>query len=252
MNIMKKTLWKGYTRFDFLVNGREGLIIVPAIPAKGNPWIWRAEFFDAFAQVDMAMLEKGWYLAYYKVSDMYGCPEAIHSMRRFQSYVETQFNLAKKTVLFGFSRGGLYSFNYAAEYSDKVSGLYLDAPALDIRSWPGGFGKAVRSEKEWQECLNHYGLTEETVKDFNGNPLDKIDQVAKALIPIIVVYGDADTAAIFSENAEILIKQYTDMGGVIKVIVKPGGGHHPHSLEDPTPIVDFLIVIPEQNELPNN
>lgn len=35
-------------------------------------------------------------------------------------------------LLFGFSIGGVYSFNYAAEYPDKVAALYLDAPALDM------------------------------------------------------------------------------------------------------------------------
>lgn len=238
---MKSSLWKGYVRYDFEVEGREGLMIVPKAPAKGNPWIWRAEFFDAFARVDMAMLEKGWHLAYYKVSDMYGCPEAVRLMGKFHEYVEKRFSLTPRTILFGFSRGGFYSFNYAAEYPDRVAALYLDAPALDIRSWPGGFGRAPRGEKEWPECLMHYGLTEETVKDFKGNPLDQIDQVAGASIPIIIVYGDADTAAIFEENSEILINRYKELGGKIKVIVKPGGGHHPHSLEDPTPVVDFLI-----------
>lgn len=238
---MKKAQWNGYDRYDFSVGGREALMIVPKVPAEGNPWIWRAEFFDAFPQADLAMVEKGWYLAYYRVSDMYGCPEAIRLMRGFHDFVEKQFHLTSRTILFGFSRGGFYSFNYAAEYPDKVAALYLDAPALDIRSWPGGFGKAERSEKEWQECLKLYGLTEETVNHFKGNPLDKTEQVANESIPIIIVYGDADTAAIFSENSEILINKYEQLGGEIKVIVKPGGGHHPHSLEDPTPIVDFLI-----------
>ena len=27
----------------------------------------------------------------------------------------------------------------------------------------------------------------------------------------------------------------------MKVILKPGVGHHPHSLKDPTPIVDFIL-----------
>jgi pimeloyl-ACP methyl ester carboxylesterase len=238
---MEKSLWKGYIRYDFTVNGREGLLIIPKISSEGNPWIWRAEFFDAFPQVDLAMLEKGWYLAYYKVNDMYGCPEAIRLMHGFHNFVEKNFNLASRTILLGFSRGGFYSFNYAAKYPEKVTALYLDAPALDLRSWPGGFGKAERSEREWQECLNVYDLTEETIRNFKGNPLDKIDQVAKAKVPIIIVYGDADTVAIFSENSEILINRYNELGGVIKVIVKPGVGHHPHSLEDPTPIVDFLI-----------
>ncbi|WP_222430803.1 alpha/beta hydrolase family protein [Cohnella terricola] len=239
---MRQTTWKGHTRYDFSVNEREGLVVVPANPAEGNPWIWRAAFFDAFAQADMAMLQRGWHLAYYEVSDMYGCPEAVRLMRSFQGHVESQFHLAKKTVLFGFSRGGFYSFNYAAEYPEQVSGLYLDAPALDIRSWPGGYGKAPRAEKEWQECLQNYGLTEETARDFKGNPLDKIDQVAEAGIPILVVYGDADKDAIFSENAEILIRRYRELGGEIKSIVKPGGEHHPHSLEDPAPIVEYLIA----------
>ena len=30
-------------------------------------------------------------------------------------------------------------------------------------------------------------------------------------------------------------------GGKIKVIRKPGVGHHPHSLKDPTEILDFLL-----------
>ena len=30
-------------------------------------------------------------------------------------------------------------------------------------------------------------------------------------------------------------------GGPIEVILKPGADHHPHSLKDPTRIVDFLI-----------
>jgi pimeloyl-ACP methyl ester carboxylesterase len=238
---VEKSQWKGYIRYDFSVDGRDGLMIVPKIWAKGNPWIWRAEFFDEFSQVDLAMLEKGWYLAYYRVSDMYGCPEAISLMNGFHNFVEKNFSLMSRTILIGFSRGAFYSFNYAAKYPDKVAALYLDAPALDIRSWPGGFGKAERSEHEWQECLKLYGLTEETVINFKGNPLDKIDQVAKAKVPIIIVYGDADTAAIFSENSEILINRYNELSGVIKVIVKPGVGHHPHSLEDPTPIVDFLV-----------
>ena len=33
---------------------------------------------------------------------------------------------------------------------------------------------------------------------------------------------------------------YQAMGGVVEVIVKPDCGHHPHSLEDPTPVVDFI------------
>lgn len=238
---MEKSVWKGYDRVDFTLEDRAGLIVAPHAAAPGRPWIWRAEFFDAYAQADMAMLEKGWHLAYYRVSDLYGCPQAIRLMRGFQTFVVKRFELAGKTVLFGFSRGGLYSLNYAAAYPEKVAALYLDAPVVDVRSWPGGFGKAKRSEAEWRECKRLYGIADETTGSFGGNPIDQIDRVADARIPILVVYGDKDTTAVFSENAERLIERYHKRGAEIRVIVKPGAGHHPHSLEDPAPIVDFLL-----------
>ena len=59
--------------------------------------------------------------------------------------------------------------------------------------------------------------------------------------PIISVVGDADTAVPLPENTAILEKRYKEMGGKIEVIVKPGVDHHPHSLKDPKPIVDFLM-----------
>jgi len=44
-----------------------------------------------------------------------------------------------------------------------------------------------------------------------------------------------------SENIVVVEKRYRALGGLIEVIRKPGGKHHPHSLKDPTPIVDFLV-----------
>ena len=127
---MKKSAWKVYTRYDFTVEGRDGLIIVPPSAAEGNPWIWRAEYFDIYSQVDMVMLERGWHIAYYDVSHMYGCPESIRLMREFQSFAEKELHLAKKAILFGFSIGGLYSFNYAAEYPGKGSRTVLGRPRI--------------------------------------------------------------------------------------------------------------------------
>jgi len=242
ISTLTKTLWKDYERHDFLLDGREVIVVLPKTPAPMNPWVWRAEFFDAFPSADMALLENGWHLVYYNVSNMYGCPEAIKLMKRFHEFVITMpYSLNPRPVIFGFSRGGLYAFNYAADYPDEISGLYLDAPVLDIRSWPGGKGTGQGSPNDWEECLTVYGLTEETAKGFSGNPLDKVERVAKAGIPIIVVAGDSDMAVPFLENAAILERKYNKHGGNIKMIVKPGVGHHPHSLEDPRPIIEFIL-----------
>jgi len=236
----KVSIWKGYKRHDFMIEGREAILIEPKTPAYGNPWVWRAEFFDAFSYTDMALLEKGWHIAYLRISNMYGCPEAVDMMRSFQEYTVKTYELATRTVLFGFSRGGLYAFNYAAKYPHNVAVLYLDAPVLDILSWPGGKGEGIGAPKEWQQCLAIYGLDEETAKSFEGNPIDKAEAVVKAGIPMIAVAGDSDEIVPMTENTVKLVECFKRHGGKIKLIVKSGVGHHPHSLEEPREIVEFI------------
>jgi hypothetical protein len=43
-----------------------------------------------------------------------------------------------------------------------------------------------------------------------------------------------------AENTLLVRQRYEKLGGEIKVITKPGVGHHPHSLNDPAPIVEFV------------
>ncbi|WP_081824480.1 SGNH/GDSL hydrolase family protein [Paenibacillus sp. UNC451MF] len=232
--------WKGYSRTDYDFEGREVIVVAPQKPASGRPWIWRTEFFNAFAYADMALLEQGWHIVYYRLSNMYGCPGAVERMHRFHAHVIRQFELAAKPALFGFSRGGLYAVQYAATYPDDVLALYLDAPVLDITSWPGGKGSGVPSQQNWEDCLAVYGLTESTAPYFKENPLDKAEVLVKAGIPILIVAGDADEVVPLEENTAIFEKKLKQWGGKPQVIIKPGVGHHPHSLEEPQPIVDFI------------
>lgn len=237
---MSLTKWKGYDRIAFELAGREGFIVLPRLFAPGRPWIWRAEFFDAFPYADLALLGEGYAICYYGLSDMYGSPDAVNGMKGFQDFVTRTFGLAGKAIIFGFSRGGLYAFNYAATYPEQVALLYLDAPVLDIRSWPGGKGEGIGGAREWQECLAAYGLTEALSLAAKVSPLDRVEEVAAARIPIMIVAGDADDVVPFSENAAILAERYRALGGTIELIVKKGIGHHPHSLELPEPIVAFI------------
>jgi pimeloyl-ACP methyl ester carboxylesterase len=141
----------------------------------------------------------------------------------------------------GFSRGGLYAFNYAVAFPERVAAVYLDGPILDIRTMRGHAERTDSGKDEWRNCLAAYGLTEKTVNDFKGNPADRAEPLAKAGIPILLIAGDADTIVPFAENAGALAKRYRDLGGPMLVIVRKGQDHHPHSLANPTPIVDFLV-----------
>ena len=55
---------------------------MPEEAAHGKPWIWRARFFGHEPQADLALLEKGYHLAYTDVAGLYGSPKAVVYVRR--------------------------------------------------------------------------------------------------------------------------------------------------------------------------
>jgi pimeloyl-ACP methyl ester carboxylesterase len=162
-------------------------------------------------------------------------------MADFHAVVTKEFGLNQRAVLEGFSRGGLYAVNFAEKHPAKTAALYLDAPVLDLRSWPGGQGKGKGDATAWKQALGIYGVTDEAAKTIPGNPLNHAESLAKVGIPIISVCGGADDVVPIEEHTTPFAQRYKAAGGMIEVIVKPGVNHHPHSLKDPKPIVDFLL-----------
>lgn len=237
---MTETTWNGYKQMNFTVGGRTSYIVCPEKALPGNSWVWRTEFFEAFNYVDRALLERGWHLAYHCVSDMYGCPESVSMMKEFYDTAVNEYGMSSKPAMFGFSRGALYAVNFALKYPDCCGLLYLDAPVLDICSWPGGLGAGLGEESCWKECKEIYHLNDETALTFTGNPLDRTKELAKTGIPVMLVCGDADRYVPYAENGEPFYEKMKEAGADIMLIVKPGCDHHPHSLSDPAPVVDFI------------
>jgi pimeloyl-ACP methyl ester carboxylesterase len=236
-----KTDWFGYDKYDFEVDGRACCVVTPKTPARGNPWIWRARFWGHEPQTDIALLAKGFHVVYIDVAAMFGCPEAVAHWDAFYACLTTEHGFADKAALEGMSRGGLIVYNWAKRNPDKVTCIYADAPVCDIKSWPGGIGSGTGNAGEWPGCLKAYGLTEEEALTFKGNPIDGLDPLAAAKVPLLHVCGGADQGVPVIDNTSILEERYKALGGEITVIIKPGVGHHPHSLKDPKPIVDFVL-----------
>jgi pimeloyl-ACP methyl ester carboxylesterase len=234
--------WNGYQRLDFAVAGRAGLLVRPKTPAPGNPWIWRTEFFGHEPQADLALLGLGFHVAYLDMQDLYGAPVATEAMNGFYDFLTKNYELSAKVLVEGFSRGGLFAFNWATQRPNQIAGLYVDAPVCDFKSWPGGKGVGPGSPLDWQKLLKVYGLTEAQAMVYDKNPVDTLAPLAKARVPIFAVVGAADEAVPLSENIDIVEQRYQALGGEIQVIRKPGGKHHPHSLPDPKPIVDFAVA----------
>ena len=238
----KKADWNGYEMLQFSVGGRSALLVIPKTPAPGKPWIWRTEFFGIDPQADVALLGKGLHVAYIDVGGLFGAPVALDAMDQYYAHVCKTYELSTKPALEGFSRGGLYAFNWAARHPEQVACLYVDAPVCDFKSWPGGKGRSRFAGKEWRQVLQAYRMTDEQARAYKYNPVDNLAPLAKAKIPILSVIGDVhDWIVPIEENTLIVEKRYKELGGEIQVIRKPKGGHRPHSLQDPTPIVNFVL-----------
>ncbi|NNE91894.1 MAG: hypothetical protein HKN23_09630 [Verrucomicrobiales bacterium] len=218
----------------FEIGGRKALVTAPEKAAPGNPWMWRCRFYGAFPAADIALLERGWHIAFIDVANEFGGPKAMAAFDEFYAHVTgDEWKLHPKPVMEGFSRGGLPAMNWAIANPDKVAGVYIDAPVLDIHSWPKPSGGKI-----WQTCLAAHGLTAETADTWKG-PLDNLKALASSGVPILSVCGGADPVVPFAENSGILEMRYQKLGGDLTVIVKAACDHHPHSLHDPTPIVEW-------------
>ena len=232
--------WQGFERVDFTVDGRRCWVVVPNSPAEGRPWIWRARFFGHEPQADIALLNEGFHVAYCDVGSLFGNPQAVAYWDAFYKKVTEKHGLNPRPALEGMSRGGLIIYNWAVANPEKVACIYGDAPVCDFKSWPGGKGTGKGSPGDWKKCLQAYRLDEKSALEYASNPVDRLDVLARAGVPILHVVGEADSVVPVSENTDLIEKKYLELGGEIQVIRKAGVGHHPHSLKDPAPIVAFV------------
>lgn len=247
--------WKGYTRYDFHVDGRDAYVVEPKHAAPGKPWVWRARFPNFHADADVVLLRRGFPIARINTDGMLGSPRAMQLWDTFYLFV-TSRGLARRCALEGVSRGGLFVYGFAARWPDRVACIYADTPVCDIRSWPGGKGTGRGDGGTWKACMKEYGLTEETAKVFRGNPIDVLQPIARARIPVLHTVSLNDVIVPPTENTFVLAERYRKLGGSIDVIqVKAGteksGGHH-FTHPDPVRVADFIernaVVLPKESD----
>lgn len=235
--------WRGFRRLRFAVEGCTAWVVEPKAHAPGKPWTWCMEFPDAFTERTgvPALLDRGFHHLHLEVGNTFGSPPAL---RRFDAFytVATNAGLAWRGNLVGISRGGLYAYNWAAQGPHRVATIYGDAPVCDFKSWPGGRGSGKGSPGDWRKLISDYGFRdEEEALRYGGNPVDQLQPLARAGVALIHVVGDADDVVPVAENTRLVEQRYRALGGNVTVLRKPGVGHHPHGLEDPAPVVAFIL-----------
>ena len=224
----------------FIFQERNAKIVYPSCPANGK-LLLKTEYFSAFPYFEVAMLKKGYTLCFLSHPNRWAPDSETHITADFVRFVAKELNFEPKCIPVGMSCGGLQALRLAQLHPELISVLYIDAPVVNILSL-AGLGAASRDNTAtfWKEIQAAHGVNRYTIVNFRKSPIDAMDKLIENNIPIIMLYGDADDVVLYNENGKVLEDYYRENGGDMKVICKPGCGHHPHSLEDPSPIIEFV------------
>jgi len=220
------------------IGKHKGFILQPAKPAKERPWIWYAPTIGSHPNksnewVLRKLLDSGFYVCGINVDESYGSPAGRKVYSDFYQRVIREYKLEPKARLLAQSRGGLMLYNWAAENSDKVRCIVGIYPVCDLRSYP-----------RLTKAAGAYGITPaELEKQLSQhNPIDRLEPLAKAGVPILHIHGDADTVVPLEKNSQVTLDRYSALGGKMKLIVIPGKGHSeiPEYFQEPR-LVKFLM-----------
>lgn len=235
--------WLGYTRQIFEIDGIECWVVEPKTPRPGNPWVWCTEWPDAFTARTGTnlLLEDGFYYLYAKVGYMcLGGPTALKQMDSFYAFF-TGKGLNKKGTLTGVSRGGFYAFRFAWQHPERVICLYGDHATMDFKSWPMHLCEGRYEPAMFAEVQKVYGFkTLEEALSYKFNPVDILEPIAKAKIPLILVIGEADTDVAPEYNSNIVEFRYKRLGGEVTTFRYPQYHHHPHGVDNPRELVNLI------------
>lgn len=230
-----------FKKIEFEFEGRRAVLVCPDASNAMSKWLLKTEYFGVFPELEMQMLKRGWHVAYLKNINRWGIDQDIDVKKAFADYLHEKYGLYKKCVPVGMSAGGLHAIKLAAKFPQMISSLYLDAPVINILSCLNLGGASTPNEALKEEVLNSLSLTMSELISYRGHPLDKLHLLVTNRTPIILVYGKKDKIVPFEENGALLIKAYDGTGIDIKVYGKEDCGHHPHGLDDTTPIIDFIL-----------
>ena len=227
--IIESDGWGGGHRIIFDFGGRRGWIVEPMTAREDRPWCWTMQWMGAFLNRTGApdLVKRGFFHVHLEAFDTRADDEGLKVLAAFQSYLVDGLGFAKKANLIGMSWGGFYSIRYASEHPENVSRIYLDAPLLNV------YTLEKKSAKVSAERIGSWAKSEPA--DPANDPrmaVNRAAAVARAKIPILLLYGKSDDVVDPSRNCEPFLKAFRAAGGSVAVEARDAWGHHPHGLDE--------------------
>lgn len=233
-------MWNDFKSEEFIFCERSAIIVYPSGTPNGR-MLLKPEYLGAFPEFDIEMLKRGYYLIFISHESRWAPDEETEIMAKFVLHCAEKLNADKRCIIEGMSCGGLQGARLAQMHPELCAVLYLDNPVLNMLSMYGlGAIDDPGAPSFRREIINTFDVDDSTILNFRNSPIDHMDKLLENNIPILLIYGNADTVVIYRENGKPLEDYYKANGGNIKVICRTMKKHHPHGLEDPTPIIEFV------------
>jgi len=177
---------------------------LPGLPGTEEQWM-----FERF-------LEAGIAVAGIDVGESYGNAAGRVLYSALHEELVSRRGFARKVMLLGRSRGGLMTLSWAAENADKVAGFAGIYPVCNLASYPGltnaapAFG--LKPAELGAELSRH-------------NPVDRLESLARARVPLFVIHGDQDRLVPLEANSGLVRSRYQALKGPFEWVVPAGQGH---------------------------
>jgi len=231
--------WNGFKIDEFEFEGMKARVVLPDSNASNGKWMLKTEYFNAFPDTEIALVNKGYHLCFIENSTRWCADEDLHRKERFCRFVVGKYNLCSKCVIVGMSCGGMIGVKFAALYPERVAVLYADAPVMNLLSCPYCLGTA-KDKTMIEQFEKDTLMTLADVISYRNHPLDNMHILLNNRIPILLVCGDSDDVVPYEENGKLLYDYYTANGGEIRLFLKPGVGHHPHGYPDVNALTEYI------------
>ena len=197
-----------WERFNF--EGNDAFIILPAKDLKSDiPWVLYAPTLRGLPNER----DEGWMINHFlkagiaiagiDVGESYGNINGRKIYSAYHNFLTEKKSLIKKACLLARSRGGLMLYNWAADNPEKVQCIAGIYPVCNLKSYPG-----------LKRAAPAYNMsTEELAESLaTNNPINKLESLAKAHIPIFHIHGNIDTVVPLESNSGIIAKRYQRLG----------------------------------------
>ena len=212
----------GFDRVVFDFDGCEAWVVCPVGGTReGRPWTWCMQWATAFVPRTNVpqMLRNGYHHVTINTFKHRMDETGLKVSADFQDYLVGKLGFAKKAYLIGMSWGGFFSIRYANRYPQNVAKAYLDAPLLCFKDGRLGIGP-------WEGKEPAGGWVESPEM-----PRNMAESIARADIPLLVLYGGQDTTCPPDYNCEPFMERFRAAGGDLTVVKRGLYAHHPHGVE---------------------